>query len=87
MKTSVGLIGLGLMGRPMAANLLKAGYELSVWNRTASRADELVAEFCSDGEKARFKALPDDEKPSAFTPTLAPMLKIVRTSASAFRTV
>ena len=44
MKPPVGLIGLGLMGRPMAANLLKAGHELTVWNRTASRADELVAQ-------------------------------------------
>jgi 3-hydroxyisobutyrate dehydrogenase-like beta-hydroxyacid dehydrogenase len=35
---------LGLMGRPMAANLLKAGYEVTVWNRTASRADDLVAQ-------------------------------------------
>src|SRR6202140_1102932 len=43
MKPSVGFIGLGLMGRPMAANLLKAGYDLTVWNRTASRADDLVA--------------------------------------------
>jgi 3-hydroxyisobutyrate dehydrogenase-like beta-hydroxyacid dehydrogenase len=39
----IGLIGLGLMGRPMAMNLLKAGHSLTVWNRTASRADELVA--------------------------------------------
>src|SRR5438445_6600853 len=31
------------MGRPMGMNLLKAGYTLTVWNRTASRADELVA--------------------------------------------
>ena len=38
-----GLIGLGLMGRPMGMNLIKAGYPLTVWNRTASRADELVA--------------------------------------------
>jgi 3-hydroxyisobutyrate dehydrogenase-like beta-hydroxyacid dehydrogenase len=44
MKLSVGLIGLGLMGRPMAANLLKAGYPLTVWNRTASRGDTLVAQ-------------------------------------------
>src|ERR1700675_4979521 len=44
MKTTVGFIGLGLMGRPMAANLLKAGYDVTVWNRTASRADELVAQ-------------------------------------------
>src|SRR5467141_2228850 len=44
MKSPIGFIGLGLMGRPMAANLLKAGYDVTVWNRTASRADELVAE-------------------------------------------
>src|SRR5882757_5692669 len=31
------------MGRPMAMNLLKAGHAVTVWNRTASRADELVA--------------------------------------------
>jgi 3-hydroxyisobutyrate dehydrogenase-like beta-hydroxyacid dehydrogenase len=31
------------MGRPMGLNLLKAGYSLSVWNRTASRAESLVA--------------------------------------------
>lgn len=39
----IGLIGLGLMGRPMGMNLLKAGHSLTVWNRTAARADELVA--------------------------------------------
>ena len=39
---NIGLIGLGLMGRPMAANLLKAGHTLTIWNRTASRAEELV---------------------------------------------
>ncbi|HXL23392.1 MAG TPA: NAD(P)-dependent oxidoreductase [Candidatus Dormibacteraeota bacterium] len=43
MKPAVGVIGLGLMGRPMGMNILKAGYPLTVWNRTASRADELVA--------------------------------------------
>ena len=43
MKPAVGLIGLGLMGRPMGLNLLKAGYALTVWNRTAARAEELVA--------------------------------------------
>lgn len=40
----VGLIGLGLMGHPMGANLLKAGHELTLWNRTASRGDDLVAQ-------------------------------------------
>jgi len=41
--SKVGLIGLGLMGRPMGLNLLKAGYSLTVWNRTPSRAESLVA--------------------------------------------
>jgi 3-hydroxyisobutyrate dehydrogenase-like beta-hydroxyacid dehydrogenase len=41
-RPSIGLIGLGLMGRPMGANLLKAGYPLTVWNRTPVRAENLV---------------------------------------------
>jgi 3-hydroxyisobutyrate dehydrogenase len=41
---TVGFIGLGIMGRGMARNLLKAGFDLTVWNRTASRMDELVGE-------------------------------------------
>jgi 3-hydroxyisobutyrate dehydrogenase-like beta-hydroxyacid dehydrogenase len=43
-KPAVGLIGLGLMGRPMAANLLKKGFEVTVWNRTASRAESLASQ-------------------------------------------
>jgi 3-hydroxyisobutyrate dehydrogenase len=42
-KPSIGFIGLGLMGRPMAANLLKAGFPVTVWNRTAARTEPLVA--------------------------------------------
>jgi 3-hydroxyisobutyrate dehydrogenase len=38
----VGFIGLGLMGRPMAMNILSAGYTLTVWNRTAERMAPLV---------------------------------------------
>lgn len=37
----VGFLGLGLMGRPMALNLVRAGTPLVVWNRTASRAESL----------------------------------------------
>jgi 3-hydroxyisobutyrate dehydrogenase-like beta-hydroxyacid dehydrogenase len=37
-------IGLGIMGSPMAKRLLAAGYPLTVWNRTASRAEPLQAE-------------------------------------------
>jgi 3-hydroxyisobutyrate dehydrogenase-like beta-hydroxyacid dehydrogenase len=38
----VGFIGLGSMGFPMAANLLKAGHDLTVYNRTRERADPLA---------------------------------------------
>jgi len=38
----VGYVGLGIMGAPMAANLLKAGYEMIVWNRTASKSKPLA---------------------------------------------
>lgn len=44
MSEKIGFIGLGIMGRGMTRNLLKAGYEVYVWNRTISRADEFVAE-------------------------------------------
>jgi 3-hydroxyisobutyrate dehydrogenase-like beta-hydroxyacid dehydrogenase len=53
MKPPVGLIGLGLMGHPMGANLLKAGHELTVWNRTASRGDDLVAQGAKRGAAPR----------------------------------
>jgi 3-hydroxyisobutyrate dehydrogenase-like beta-hydroxyacid dehydrogenase len=42
MKPTIGMIGLGLMGKPMAKNLLKAGYTVYVWNRTAAKAQDLV---------------------------------------------
>ena len=42
MRPTVGFIGLGLMGKPMAQNLLRAGFPLVVWNRTRSKADDLV---------------------------------------------
>jgi 3-hydroxyisobutyrate dehydrogenase-like beta-hydroxyacid dehydrogenase len=39
----VGFIGLGTMGKSMAANLIKAGHTLTVWNRSTGPADELAA--------------------------------------------
>ncbi|MQY09292.1 NAD(P)-dependent oxidoreductase [Actinomadura macrotermitis] len=42
--TAVTIIGLGLMGRALAGAFLKAGHPTTVWNRTAAKADELVAE-------------------------------------------
>ena len=43
MTDTVGFIGLGVMGRPMAKNLLKAGFPLVVHSRSAGPVDELVA--------------------------------------------
>jgi 3-hydroxyisobutyrate dehydrogenase-like beta-hydroxyacid dehydrogenase len=37
-----GFIGLGIMGRGMALNLLKKGFKLVVWNRSADKCAELV---------------------------------------------
>lgn len=44
MSERVGYVGLGIMGMGMARNLVKAGFPLSVWNRTASKAEALAAE-------------------------------------------
>ena len=42
----IGFIGLGIMGKPMAKNLLKAGYEVWVHNRSRAAMDELAACGC-----------------------------------------
>ncbi len=42
MKPSIALLGLGTMGRGMAANLLKAAFPLTVWNRTKAKAESLT---------------------------------------------
>ena len=42
-NVTVGWIGTGVMGKSMALHLIKNGYKLNVFNRTASKADDLVA--------------------------------------------
>jgi len=42
----IGFIGTGVMGTGMIRNLLKAGYEVSVYNRTRAKAEPLLAEGC-----------------------------------------
>lgn len=46
----VGFIGLGIMGKPMAKNLIKAGYELKVYDIMAAAVDEVVASGAKRGE-------------------------------------
>src|SRR5437879_13842157 len=48
----VAFLGLGIMGRPMAANLVKAGHELSVWNRTPGKDVEGARSAASPAEAA-----------------------------------
>jgi 3-hydroxyisobutyrate dehydrogenase len=54
MKTEkIGFVGLGVMGKPMALNLLNAGYKLTVWNRTKSKMDDLLAAGASGAESPK----------------------------------
>lgn len=48
-ETPVGFIGLGVMGKSMARNLLAAGFPLTIHNRSQPKIDELVAEGARDG--------------------------------------
>lgn len=48
MPERIGFIGLGIMGRPMARNLLRAGYPLVVWNRSRPGIEELVAQGAAE---------------------------------------
>jgi 3-hydroxyisobutyrate dehydrogenase-like beta-hydroxyacid dehydrogenase len=44
MRPVIGFVGVGNMGQPMAANLLKAGYTVRVWDRTSARAAALAVQ-------------------------------------------
>src|ERR1051326_5853202 len=49
----LGFLGLGLMGYPMARNLLRAGHDVALWSNTTQKARQLAAE-----EKGRFCETP-----------------------------
>ncbi|MCR5772192.1 MAG: 2-hydroxy-3-oxopropionate reductase [Butyrivibrio sp.] len=51
-KMKIGFIGLGIMGKPMSKNLLKAGYELVVNNRSKAAVEELVAAGATGADSA-----------------------------------
>jgi 2-hydroxy-3-oxopropionate reductase len=44
MPEKIGFVGLGIMGKPMARNLMQAGHELVLYNRTRSKAEDLARE-------------------------------------------
>lgn len=60
MAERVGFIGLGIMGKPMAKNLLEAGYELTVYNRTREKAEELAADGAAVAESPKDVAAQSD---------------------------
>ncbi len=51
-KPVIGFLGIGLMGKPMAINLLKAGFPLIAWNRTTAKAAELAQHGAKIAETA-----------------------------------
>jgi 3-hydroxyisobutyrate dehydrogenase len=56
---TIAVLGIGTMGAPIARNLLRAGFEVRVWNRTADKAAELVgggARLASDPAEAATSA-------------------------------
>jgi 2-hydroxy-3-oxopropionate reductase len=53
MAEKVGFIGLGIMGKPMAKNLMQAGYELAVHNRSPEKTQELAREGATAAESPR----------------------------------
>ena len=70
MRMRIGFLGLGTMGEPIANNLRKAGHEITVWNRTASKANHIVskggklartAKECATGKDLVFTCLADEK--------------------------
>ena len=57
MLEKVGFIGLGIMGMPMARNLLKAGFEVVAYNRTKSKAEQLAKEGAKKADSPRELAM------------------------------
>jgi len=60
MNTRVGFIGLGIMGKPMARNLLKAGFPLTVYSRKRSAVEELMADGATGASSSREVAKQSD---------------------------
>ncbi|GLI89937.1 hypothetical protein ANABIO4_32890 [Bacillus subtilis] len=72
----IAVIGLGNMGQPIARNVLQAGYELTVYNRTKQKTEELVTEGAQAADTPRLAAksadivitmLADDDSVSTVT--------------------
>jgi 3-hydroxyisobutyrate dehydrogenase-like beta-hydroxyacid dehydrogenase len=101
MRMRIGFLGLGTMGAPLANNLRKAGYAITVWNRTGARAATLVEKGaeaartpreCAAGKDLVFTCLTDEraleevlEGPDGVLAALAPGDLLVDTSTAGTR--
>tara|TARA_B100001750_G_scaffold246899_1_gene270759 strand:- start:780 stop:1676 length:897 start_codon:yes stop_codon:yes gene_type:complete len=66
-KENIGFVGLGIMGRPMAKNLIKAGYSLTVYDMVGTAVEEIVSEGASAAASAA-----DVAEASSVTITMVP---------------
>ena len=66
----IGFIGLGIMGKPMAKNLIKAGHELTVFNRSRAAVDDVVA--FSQGKARAAETATDVAKGAELVMTMLP---------------
>lgn len=57
---SIGFVGLGIMGQAMALNLIEAGHDVTVWNRTESRTEQVVAAGGSSADSPKAVAETND---------------------------
>jgi len=89
-RQSIAFIGLGRMGHPMAARVLKAGFPLTVWNRTPQKANSLVASGATlaespaeaaSGADIVISSLMDDEAVLSITTGSTGILRGLRASA------
>src|SRR5436853_1886091 len=61
MPERVAFLGLGVMGYPMAGHLARAGHQVTVYNRSAAKAERWIAQFGGDAAKTPADAARDAE--------------------------
>ena len=78
----IGFVGLGIMGRPMALNLLKGGHSLTVWARRSESMAPLVAAGAQAAASAA-EAAKDNELPISMVADAPDVAEVMRSVASA----
>lgn len=71
---NAGLIGLGIMGAPMARNLVRAGFPLTVATRTPGKAEQFVADVKSENPAAQVRAVTSAAEVAAASEVIVTMV-------------